>query len=133
MSISIQQVKSFPVTIGTITLYLSAYQISGGCQFREQGTADGSTAIASLWSKGSQISLQGRLMGNPENAIVSLDALARSRVGIPLQIGAVSCTNAKLIQYSVEENQTAIEISVTFYSPSPLVNENEEEVEEEIS
>ena len=121
MSVLIQAVKAFPVTVGEITLFLSAYEILGGCQLHEVGTADGSTAVASFWHKGSQFHLQGRLAGNPEHAIVALDTLARSRVGVPLQIGAVSCTNAVLIGYSIKENQEAIEISVTFYSSAPLV------------
>ena len=129
MNVSFQPIKTFPVTIGNFTLYLSAYQVSGGCQFREQGTADGSTAVASLWAKGSQITLEGRLAGNAQNAILSLDALARSRVGISLQIGAVSSSNAVLIAYSIKENQESIFVSVTFYSSAPLVDENEQEEE----
>ena len=121
MNVSFQQVKAFPVTVGQVTLYLSAYQVSGGCQLREQGVADGSTAVASLWAKGSQITLEGRLAGNAQSAILALDALARSRVGISFQIGAVSCLNAVLISYSVKENQDNINVSVTFYSSSPLV------------
>lgn len=129
MNVSFQTIKTFPVTIGNFTLYLSAYQVSGGCQFHEQGTSDGSTAVASLWTKGTQITLEGRLAGNPQNAILSLDSLARSRVGIPLQIGAVSSSNAVLIAYSIKENQESIFVSVTFYSSAPLVDENEQEEE----
>ncbi|HAJ96624.1 MAG TPA: hypothetical protein DCO72_02660 [Ruminococcus sp.] len=121
MSVTIQQVNSFPVTIGTITLYLSAYQVSGGCQLREQGTADGTSAVASFWSKGAQISLSGQLAQNPENAILALDALARSHVGISFQIGDVSCQNAVLVQYSVQNDSDAISVSLTFYCPSALV------------
>ncbi len=123
MSVLIQQVKEFPVTVGDVTLYLSSYQISGGCQLVEQGSADGSAVVTSFWVKGSQISLQGRLAGNPENAVIALDALARSRVGISLQIGEVSCAVAYLIGYTLKDNQNVTEISVTFYSASPLIRE----------
>ena len=79
MNLVLQSLRSFPVTIGELTLYLSEYQISETATLKESGTAGGSLVLSGCWPKGSRISLKGKLspsLSPPDRDLYALTGTA---------------------------------------------------------
>ena len=117
MSYIIQNLKQFPVTFGTLTLYLSGYQLSETSAVREAGAADGTNVLAGFWKKGCRLKLKGKLAPShtPETVI---SALAQNMLAEQtLSLGSLSFANAMLCGYSVTEQQDTPELILLFYCP----------------
>lgn len=132
MSYIIQNLKQFPVTFGTLTLYLSEYQLSGNSTLTETGASDGSAVLAGYWLHGIRLKLKGKLPPDisPEQAVYTLsqNLLAEQT----LTLGTLSFQNARLSGYTVSEQQDTPEILLLFYCPKkPSVTDTTEEETEE--
>lgn len=119
----VRTMREFPVTFGSLTLHLQEYQITGGCLLREQGTAAGDAAVAAVYPKGTRIALKGRLVpSRPETASVSaaLDAAVRSGITRTVWLGDLRCQGMRLIGYTIGLRDTAAEVTLVFYTQTPL-------------
>ncbi|MBE6875139.1 MAG: hypothetical protein E7496_00165 [Ruminococcus sp.] len=128
MSYIIQNLKQFPVTFGTLTLYLSGYQLSGSSTLRETGASDGSAVLAGYWPQGIRLKLKGKLPPDitPEQAVYALsqNLLAEQT----LTLGTLSFQNARLCGYTVSDQQDTPELILLFYCPkNPSVTDTTEE------
>jgi len=130
MNLVLQSLRSFPVTIGELTLYLSEYQISETATLKESGTAGGGLVLSGCWPKGSRISLKGKLSPSlsPQTVIYTLSqALLTEQI---LLIQNLKFQNAMLCDYTVTENQDTPEIALLFFSaqkPLLILESGEEE------
>ena len=59
--IYLKGLQDFAVTVGTVTLHLDEYCITGGALLRESGNAEGSAAVTALYPKGTRLKLKGKL------------------------------------------------------------------------
>ena len=117
MSYIIQNLKSFPVTIGTLTVYLSGCQISGSSTIKESGTADGSFVVSGYWQQGSRLKLKGKLAPSvaPEQVIIQIfQNMMQKRT---LLLNTLSFTNAMLCGYTLSEQEDTPELTLLFYCP----------------
>ena len=115
MSEIVRKMQKYDVIIGDTVLHMSAYQLTGSCMLREQGTAGGSAAVTASWPKGTRIVLKGTLIGT-DYVRTALDALLRAGTTQTVQIGHVVYSNARLIGYRISEGTELPEIMVIFYT-----------------
>ena len=117
MSYLLQNLRQFPVHLGTITIYLSGCQISGTSTIKETGTSDGSLALAGCWPQGSRLKLKGKLPPDisPEKIIYYLTQIMLLKQTITL--GKLSYPNAMLSGYPLSEQQDTPELTMLFYCP----------------
>lgn len=115
MSVSIRNMQQYDVNVGDTVLHLSAYQLTGSCMLREQGTAGGSAAVAACWPKGTRIVLKGTLL-DAAGVTAALDALLRAGTTQTVQIGQIRYSNARLIGYRISEGEALPEIMLIFYT-----------------
>ncbi len=126
MSYIIQKSKRFPVTLGTLTIYLSGYQLSGSSTLKETGAADGALVLAGCWGQGMRLKLKGRI--SPDySAEQIISALAENLlVKQNIALGTLTFQNAMLCGYTLAEQQDIPELSLLFYCPSNPVLPQEE-------
>ena len=125
--IYLEQMQEYPVTIGELTLHLNGYRITGGCLVREQGTSDGTAAVTVLAPKGTRITLQGKLAppeGCYAGAAAALDSLLREGGTMALSLGTLRCAGARLIGYTLDNTQLPPEVTLVFYTQTPMEEEN---------
>ena len=117
MSYVVQNLKTFPVILGNITIYLSGCQLSASSTLKEAGTADGSCVLTGYWPQGCRIKLNGRLTPDvqPETVIYQLTQMMLLKQTVTL--GKLSYTNAMLCGYTLSEKQDVPELSILFYCP----------------
>ncbi|MBR1555903.1 MAG: hypothetical protein IJ644_11015 [Oscillospiraceae bacterium] len=117
MSYIIQNLKQFPVTFGTLTLYLSGYQLSGSSTLKETGASDGSSVLAGYWPQGIRLKLKGKLAPDvtPEQTVYALSQNLLSQR--TLTLGTLSFQNARLCGYTVSDQQDTPELLLLFYCP----------------
>lgn len=117
MSYVIQNLKTFPIVLGNVTIYLSGCQFSASSTLKETGTADGSFVLAGYWKQGCRIKLTGKLPPDisPEQVIYQLTQIMHVKQTVTL--GKLSYTNAMLCGYTLTEKQDVPELSVLFYCP----------------
>ncbi|MBR2086401.1 MAG: hypothetical protein IJ906_04595 [Oscillospiraceae bacterium] len=126
----IRAMQDFPVTFGTLTLHLQEYQITGGCLLREQGTAAGDAAVAAVYPKGTRIAVKGKLAPPAaEFAAVgaALDATVRSGITRTVYLGDLRCQGMRLIGYTLGLRDITAEVTLVFYTQTPLDTEEEED------
>ena len=126
MSYVIQNLKHFPVTFGTLTVYLSGYQLSGSSTLKETGASDGSAVLAGYWPHGSRLKLKGKLPPDitPEQVIYALSQNLLTAQNLVL--GNLTFQNARLCGYTVSDQQDTPEILLLFYCPqTPSLTEEE--------
>ncbi len=124
MNYLIQNLKSFPLTFGNLTLCLSGYQLSETSALSESGAADGSSVLSGYWKKGCRLKLKGRLSPSytPETVIFTLAQNMLTEQ--TLSLGSLSFSHALLCGYSVTEQQDTPELVLLFYCPeSPSIQE----------
>ncbi|MCR5717438.1 MAG: hypothetical protein K6F80_00170 [Oscillospiraceae bacterium] len=111
------------VTFGSVTLHLQEYRITGGCLLHEQGTADGVSAVAAVYPKGTRIIMKGKLAPpcfNVAQAAAALDAALRGGITRAVQLDALQCTGMRLIGYTLGTQEAAADVTLIFYTQSPL-------------
>ena len=121
--------RDHQVTFGTVTLHLQTYTITGGCLLREQGTADGDAAVAAVYPKGTRIVLKGKIAPPLEHfsdAAAALDACVRGGIPRTLHLGFLTCEGARLIGYTMGTQDTAADVTLVFYTQTPLTTEEPE-------
>lgn len=125
MKITVREMQSYPVQIGELTVYLSEYQIVGGCGISEQGTADGSGTVTAAFPKGTRLTLRGKLAPSSDMAaiIAAVDAAMRGGTTLPLHIKEIRCDAVRLIGFTLKEGQEFPELTLLCYTQSALVKE----------
>ena len=122
MSLILQTLKNFPVTIGNLTLYLSGFQMTENSALSESGTADGSTVLSGYWPKGIRLTLKGRIAPafSAEEILYTLSQnMLTEQI---LNIRNLQFQKAMLCGYTLSENQDTPELSLIFYSSAkPLL------------
>lgn len=124
MSYLIQQLKSFPVTLGELTIYLSGFQLSGSSTLRESGTADGSLVLSGCYEQGIRLKLKGKLSPDipPEEVIQAFTQ--NMLIAQSLTLGKLIFQNAMLSGYTLTAQQDVPEIQLLFYCPEKPVQED---------
>lgn len=121
MSTEICQMKRYAVSIGETVLYLSAYQLTGSCLVREQGTAAGAGAVTACWPNGTRLMLKGRLADTAPAA--ALDAILRAGTTQTLQLGTIVYSSARLIGYRISEGEDVPELMLLFHTAAAVTEE----------
>lgn len=128
MNYLIQELKNFPVTLGSLTLYLSGCQLSGSSTLKESGTADGSTVLTGYWKQGCRLKLKGKLSPNLTTEQIILQLTQTMLVRQNFILGSLSFPDSMLCGYTLSEQQDTPELSLLFYcpaSPVPVQEENQ--------
>ncbi|MCR4645996.1 MAG: hypothetical protein K5695_11440 [Oscillospiraceae bacterium] len=127
MGLSICGMKQYDVTVGEIVLHLAEYRLTGSCAVREQGTAQGHTAVTACWSKGTKLVLKGKLSEAADVASVAaaLDGKLRAGETMGLRLGHLLYRNALLIGYSLGEGYDVPEVVLIFLTNTVLETEDE--------
>ncbi len=127
MNYLIQKLKNFPVTFGSLTLFLSGCQFSGSSTLKESGTADGTTVLSGYWKQGCRLKLKGKLPPETSPEQVILHLTENMLVPQDFVLGSLSFPDAMLCGYTLTEQQDTPELSLLFYCPSsplPVQEEN---------
>lgn len=115
--------QDYTVTIGTLVLHLEDFRITGNCTLREYGTAEGNGAVIWAYPRGTRIVLKGRLAPPAEHfaaAGAALDRLLREGTVQSLRIGMLRCRDARLIGYSMQQAEFPAELTLVFFTDTPL-------------
>ena len=114
----LQPLKSFPVRVCGVTLYLSAYKTVGACVLKEQCTADNLAAVTASFPKGTRLTMEGKLAPKQDAAAVTA-ALAKQlndAVQEDVAVRGLVFPQARLCGYTVSENQTDTAVTLMFYT-----------------
>lgn len=125
MSVQVRELQDHRVLIGDVILHFSEYKINGSCFLHEQGTATGDAAVTACFPKGRRITLKGRLASSTDTAaaVAAIDMVLRSGATRYLYLGKLVCPDARLISYVISEGADFPELTLLFYSGSPLQRE----------
>lgn len=125
MNMHVRELQDHRVLIGDVMLHFSEYKINGSCLLHEQGTATGDAAVTACFPKGTRITLKGRLAPSTDTAaaVAAVDMVLRSGVKRYLYLGKLICPDARLISYVINEGADFPELTLLFYSSSPLQRE----------
>lgn len=119
----LKAMQHFDVRFGELVLHLHEYQITGGCLLHEQGTAEGNAAVTSVFPKGTRIVLKGKLSPPQDNfaaAGAALDAAVRSGLPRTVRLGTLQCSGLRLIGYTMGLHDITAEVTLVFYTQTPL-------------
>ncbi len=121
--IYLREMQDYTLTIGTVTVHLHEYRITGGCLLRETGTAEGNGAVAAIYPKGTKIQLKGKA-APPVSQIAlvgaALDSMLRDGSTQDVRLGLLKAKDVRLIGYTMELNDTAAELTLVLYTDAPL-------------
>ena len=122
MNYLIQELNYFPVTLGSLTLYLSGCQLSGSSTLKEAGTPDGSAVLAGYWKQGCRLKLKGKLSPQFTTEQIILHLTQNMLVQQNFVLGKLSFPDSMLCGYTLSEQQDTPELSLLFYCPaSPIL------------
>ncbi|MBQ4465388.1 MAG: hypothetical protein II916_05445 [Oscillospiraceae bacterium] len=121
--IYLRGMQDYTLTVGTVTVHLHEYRITGGCLLRETGTAEGAGAVAAIYPKGTRIQLKG-CATPPLDQIASvgaaLDTLLRDGSTQDVRLGLLKAKDVRLIGYTMELSDTAADLTLVLYTDVPL-------------
>lgn len=121
--IYLKGLQDFAVTVGTVTLHLDEYCITGGALLRESGNAEGSAAVTALYPKGTRLKLKGKLappLSNFAAAGEALDAMLRGGTQVNVRLGFLLARGVRLIGFTLEQKETAADVMLLLYTDTPL-------------
>ncbi len=114
----LQPLKSFPVTVCGVTLYLSAYKTAGTCVLKEQCTADNLAAVTASFPKGTRLTMEGKLAPAQDAAAVTAALAKQLNDGTQedVTVRGLVFSQARLCGYTVSENRTDTAVTLVFYT-----------------
>ena len=114
MSTTLTQRTSFPVTVGSITLWCSRVKAQGKTVYSEAPTVSGDTLITNRLRRFTEITLTGRVYsGDGSLVIVSqLDSLIKSDTAYSTEVQGLLLSGCRVCGYTAEDNGGAF-IDVT--------------------
>jgi hypothetical protein len=110
---TLQEKRSFPVTIGSNLFYVEQYQLSGVRQFTEQTTVSGTTVFTNQAIRARRLYLDGRfLRTDPPSAILlQLDAYLVGNQRFVVELDGVRYAMCQLTRYTVKEDGSTATLS----------------------
>ena len=122
MSVRLTGIRDFQFRLGSVTMHMSAYQVTGSCTVRETGTPDGGNAVTALWRKGTRLTLKGKLEPDVDTmqAAAAMDAVLRSGEKTDMVLSGVSYRDLRLIGYTLSDARDTPEVTLIFLTQGPL-------------
>lgn len=126
MSLQLRQMSDIPLLVNDILLHLTEYAITGGCLVREQGTAEGTAAVTACYPKGTRLTLKGRLTDtDTAKAAAALDTILHSGSACTVSIGALVCSELRLVGYALSGGEELPALELVFYTRAALMEMTE--------
>ncbi len=109
--------QRFPVSFGTVELYLQSYEIKGACALTERVTADNLPALTASYPKGTRLTMRGTLspLQDAGEVIVLLAEYLQDAVQQDVNFGTLTFKGARLCNYQAKEEDGAVRVMVQFY------------------
>ena len=128
MSLQLRQMQDIPLLVNDILLRLTDYAITGGCLVREAGTAEGTAVVTACYPKGTRLTLKGRLTDmNTDTAktAAALDDILHSGSACKVTIGALQCSELRLVGYALSGGEDFPVLKLVFYTQAALTEMTE--------
>lgn len=126
----LQPVKCYPVAVGGVRLYLSAWKTSGVRVLKEEYTSGGAAGVTASYPKGTRLTLEGKLAPMQDTAAVTAELAGRLAAGTQeeITVHGLCFSGARLCAYTVTEGQGAAEVMLQFHTAScPVLTQEVQE------
>ncbi len=97
--------QCFPVTLGDLTIYATAWRLWRERQYRESGSVNGGGFVTNFSKRTRRLELKGKLYfrDTPADTILPLDAAIEDATRYQITLRGMNCFAVTLIGYTVEE------------------------------
>ncbi|MBE6849617.1 MAG: hypothetical protein E7502_06935 [Ruminococcus sp.] len=126
-TLHLQPVRSYPVQIGNVTLYLSGWKLQGVRVLREDCTANGTAGVTASYPKGARLTLTGKLAQDAAPVTATLAEYLASGTQLDITVQGLCVPAARLCQYAVTQGQDAADVTLQLHTTAqPVMQEVQE-------
>lgn len=128
----LQPMQCCPVEIGGVKLYLSGWKTTGVRMLKEQCTFGNAAAVTASYSKGTRLTMEGRISPKQDAALVTAALAKRLYDGTQedVQVQGLVFPASQLCAYTLTQKDNTAELTLQFCTSEVPVMAQEEQEDE---